>query len=302
MAEKDTGDIFLNIIVLYNPNDNYYTKTQNIWNQGGVNVLSSTTKCIPLMDQFKAFYYSIKKNLKVPHQISIVHKNPFNEKDLEILNNLDVDLLKPKTSSNDLYILRDLAWGRYIVETKIKGTHRLNVETDMLMLQNPDFDWDMDFQFNYDCNFFPKEEIENVIKKHKLKPLSNLYNYNLPQTLSYHYNVEKMDYKIIPPHVNNGAILIKEEVAISLYNNYIHVVNDLQNMMSNKHYAEQLLVAPILLSQSDNWIPFKPGINYLIKSYDVNKFGKNNIQLLHYCGVGAAEIAIKHFPEYFNQK
>ena len=300
MAEKDTGDIFLNIIILYNPNPNYYKKTQNLVNRAGINTLSSITKSIPLMEQFKAFYYSIKKNIKVPHQISIVHKDPFNEKDLEILNNLDVDLLKPKTSGNDLYILRDLAWSRYIVETKIKGTHRLNVETDMLMLQNPDFDWNVDFQFNYAGNHvFPKKEIENVIKKHNLKPLSSLYNYNLAGHFANHYNIEKMDYRIIPPHVNNGAILIKEEVAISLYNNYIHVVNDLQNMMSDKHLAEQLLVGPILLSHSDNWRPFKPGINYLLKLFDVNKFGKNNIQLLHYCGSNAAEIAVKHFPEYF---
>jgi hypothetical protein len=302
MAEKDTSDIFLNIIILYNPNPNYYTKTQNVSGYPGVNVLGSTSKNISLINQFKAFYYSIKKKLKVPYRISIVHQHPFNEKDLEILNSLEVDLLIPTIPFVDsTELLADLGFYRYGVETKIKGTHRLIAETDMLMLQNPDFDWNMDFQFNYDNNLFPKTEIENAIKKHNLKPLSSLYNYNLPQTFTYHYNIEKMDYKIIPPHINHGLILIKEEVSIRLYNNYSHIWKDLPNIMSNKHYAYQFMMGPILLSLSDNWRPFRPGINYLMKSYDVNKYGKNNIQLLHYCGFGAAEIAIKHFPEYFSE-
>jgi hypothetical protein len=304
--KKDPGDIFLNIIILYNPNYQYNKKTTT-WNQPGVQVLGSTFKTISLINQFKAFYYSIKKNLKVAHQISIVHKDPFNEKDLEILNNLEVDLLIHNPP--DLYhgydsdeILRPITWSRYGIETKTKGTHRLIAETDMLMLQNPDFDWDMDFQFNYDCNFFPKEEINNVINKYNLKPLSNLYNYNLPQTLAYHYNIGKLDYKSIPPHINNGLVLIKENISINFYNKYHNIIHDLKNIISNTHYALQIMMGPLLLSQSDNWRPFKPGINYLIKSYDVNKYGKNNIQLLHYCGLGAAEIAVRQFPEYFNQK
>ena len=52
-----------------------------------------------------------------------------------------------------------------------------------------------------------------------------------------------------------------------------------------------------LLKLSDNWKPFNPGFNYIIKiDSKINK----NISLLHYCGTGGYELAFKDYQEYFN--
>ena len=66
------------------------------------------------------------------------------------------------------------------------------------------------------------------------------------------------------------------------------------------HFIGQWMMGPILITLSDNWKPFPSSINYLLKEYDVNEFGKDRIQLLHYCGVGAGELVKKHFKEYFD--
>ena len=64
-------------------------------------------------------------------------------------------------------------------------------------------------------------------------------------------------------------------------------------------YIGQWMMGPILLTISANWKPFPSSINYLLTVYDDNKFRKNRIQLLHYCGVGSGELVQQHFKEYF---
>ena len=60
-----------------------------------------------------------------------------------------------------------------------------------------------------------------------------------------------------------------------------------------------MLYGLILLELTDNWEPFKPGINYLLPVYDINKFGKENVSLLHYCGCNGGKQVQKHFSNYF---
>ena len=56
-----------------------------------------------------------------------------------------------------------------------------------------------------------------------------------------------------------------------------------------------------LYTLSENWKPFEPGINVLLKNIDFRqKIGIENMKLVHYCGKGAEIIAKKHFEEYFN--
>lgn len=282
-------DIFLNIIVLFSPN--YDNKI----------VLGTTNKSIKLIDQFKYFYNSIKKNLNtIKYDISIVYFDDFNNDDITFLNSLEVNLLKINT--NDIRIC---ALNRYIVNTPIKGTHRLLCETDMLLMNEPFFNWNVDFQAMYAGNiYFNNTIINKFIKDFNINKLKK-FNLNKNRDLFVSYVMKKKDKLELFPHFNNGLILIKEDFARIVYNklinsNFINYIDS--NFKNNKnicHLGPQVIISILTYELTDNWEPFKPGINYLLKSLDVNIFNKNNITLIHYCGINAGSLVKKIYPEYF---
>ena len=281
------NSIFLNIIIIFSPN---YKNN---------NIVGTVKKSIPLMKQFIAFYKSIKKNLNnVKYDISIVHHNNFNDSDLNIFKTMDVNLIKVDCNS-----LTQLGIEKYNVKTRYPGTHRLMAETDMLLLKEPTFNWDVDFQKGYDGGtLYPISVLKNI---YKLFHIKNKYiqNYSSNQKLFISYNVDNNDKNNLYPHFNNGLTLVKEDFSKKLYIklNAIDWINKRNKYFEQyyHHYFGQLVLGFIKLELTDNWEPFKPGINYLLKGYDVNKFGKENISLLHYCGIGGGKLVKIHFPEYF---
>ncbi len=285
------NEIFLNIIIFFSPNYEIYDNNKQINKRSHGTVI----KKISMINQFVAFYKSIKKYLKsVKYQISIVHSTDFNKHDKNVLNKLDVDLLRVKGGYYD--VEWNCAPERYVIKTKIKGTHRLIAETDMLLLKDPDFNWDVDFQFNYAGSNLPKDKINLFCEKYNIKKLNDEIDWNIKDPHDAHH-IYKINYKKICPHMNNGLLLIKEEMSHKLYEIISPIIKDYKNIDLDSHYLGQYITGPILLSLSDNWKPFAPGINYLSKP--IKRIGKENIQLFHYCGVNGSDIALKEFKEYF---
>ena len=282
------NSIFLNIMILFSPN--YENK----------NVLGSINKCIPLMKQFVAFYKSIKKNLNnVKYDISIVHYNDFNASDLNILKTMDVNLIKVNCNSMDELLIE-----MYNVKTRYPGTHRLMAETDMLLFKEPTFNWDVDFQKMYasSSKVFP---ISIMKKMYNMFGIKNKYikNYSQNSKLFVSYNVRNIHKKKLFPHFNNGLTLVKEDFSKNVYTklNSLDWINKRNIHFKKKyhHHFRQVLMGLINLELTDNWEPFNPGVNYLLKAYDINTFGKDKISLLHYCGKGAGYLVSTQFPEYF---
>ncbi len=280
------NNVFLNIIVLFSPN---YKNN---------NVVGTVTKCLSRMEQFIFFYKSIKLNLKlIKYDISIAHFKDFNNEDLNKLNEMNVNLIKINTET-----LRACALERYIVKTRIKGTHRLLAETDMLFLKEPNFNWDVDFQKMYAGPI----EGKNVQQIERIFNIRNKYikNYNINDNPFISYNIKKINKNEIYPHFNNGLTLIKEEFSKEFYKkgfNFFkklnkHICHDLK---INHHFADQVLYGLLLLELTDNWEPFEPGINFLYFDKIFEKFGRENISLLHYAGTDGAKLAQQKFPEYF---
>lgn len=290
--------VFLNILIFYSPNYNIKFKNKIIFN--GV-----TYKNLSLKQQFTSLYYSIKNNIKnINYAISIVHSTDFNDNDYNYLQQFDVDLIKTEPPP----FFEDWRCGqkRFIVETKIKGTHRLLVELDFLFIKEPIFNWDVDFQAGYAGKiFFNKTDIDKVCDYIKINKFDK--SYFTYKNLFIDYNVRNIDYNKLLPHFNNGLILIKETFAITVYNYFLaHNIFNLRNVdfiKNNKmlsHYIFQLVTSFILYNLSSNWQPFIKGINYVIKAYDVEKFNTNNIIVLHYAGIGGDIIAQKYFPNLFH--
>lgn len=282
--------VFVNILVFCSPN---YSKDNRI---------NTIKRKITVVDQFIILYKSIKNNWNFPYRISLCNSIEFNKTDKERLSELDIDLYFVEPDIPELpFYCRGACFN---VQTSIKGTHRLVLDTDMIALKNPNFDYEVDFQAIYAGSLlFNNNDIKYISKKFGLK--ETLINNNANGSLFKRYfNDEKNIY----PYFNGGAILIKEEISTQFANLWTPTLllstnkgwNDKNVAHSKKHLGCQLTIGLALLTITDNWKPFEKGFNFLGKVISANSFGKDKISLYHYCGTGGLEIARKHFPDYFD--
>ena len=149
-----------------------------------------------------------------------------------------------------------------------------------------------------------QKELDYIIKKLNYKPVESAGLQRDDLFIKYIQNPNI--HKSLYPYFNAGALLVKEELChefgdlwlrgfpLTLQETWDFPV---EHMV--RHIAMQYAMSYALLTLSDNWKPFCPGINYLLKVYDINRFEKKNIQLLHYCGVDAENIVKREFKEYF---
>ena len=65
------------------------------------------------------------------------------------------------------------------------------------------------------------------------------------------------------------------------------------------HFDFQWCSLPILQSKTTNYSPFKVGINSILKIIN-NTNIKDNVQLLHYCGIGSVSILKRKYNSEYN--
>jgi len=280
----------INIVLFLNPN----YKNQKI--------INTTQKELDLVSQFIILYHSIKKNWHFNYRISLFHNPqfPFSQKDKIRLEKLDIDIYKVQPDHPSIpYYCRCSCFTHPL---KIKGTHRLSLDCDMLALSEPTFDLNAHFQVNFagNCSF----------PDNALSIINSYYNINLAKYsrtkmfISYLQNPSQ--YKRLFPHFNGGAILIREE----LCNSFINLWKPTLNLSLEKSWkipvpkkvlqlAIQYSMSFALLRLSTKWKPFHPTFNYLIKEFDPIKYN-GKIQLLHYAGKGADKLFQKKFSNILN--
>lgn len=277
----------INIIFCVTPN---YEKKKKL--------INTIYKKIDLIDQLIMAYYSIKKNWKnLDYDISLFYNKdmPYNEEDTKLLESLEINLIPCSPDHPRIpYMCRGAGLK---MDLPKKGSHRLIMDCDVLALNEPTFNLEMDWQAMFAGNaLIPNKDIEYINKK---------YNYNLDLSnfkrndlfKSYLLNPNKYDNFF--PHFNAGAFLIKEELCkkfVSLYEDANSLTFD--NNITSNHIAIQYARSFALIKLSKKWQPFQPGFNYLGKSFDIHIFGKENIILFHYCGTNGEENVFKHFKEY----
>ena len=287
--------MFINIFVPLNILD------QEEYQQG------TTKKTINLLKQFLVLYKSIKSNfININYDIYLLYNNEFKENDYNLLKNLDLNLIKIDIDKNlkKDYTIVEICMKRLNISTKIKGTHRLLLECDQIFLKEPLFDYNVDFQAMYAGNIrFEKKYFDYIINKFSFKKFDEEYYLKKELFKSY---IESKNYDNLLPHFNNGCIFIKEEFAMKIYdfikqNIYICLEDKYLTQTQDKyHTIAQIFYSFSYYNLSNSWKPFNPGINYLIKCYDIQKFGINNITHVHYCGIGGYEIAYKNFIFLFD--
>ena len=268
------------------------------------NIINTVTKRKDMVSQFVILYNSIKKNWKFDYRINLFHNDQikFSESDLRRLSKLDIDMfsIKPDYEKTP-YMLRCNALTHSL---KRLGSHRLLLDCDTIALKEPNLDLSCDWQAMY---------ANSVVDTRYYNYINTEFNYNLDLKNKVHGKlfssyIAGKHYDNFFPHFNGGAFLIKEELCdkFKKYTVPSYAISHDNRVPHNiRHIGVQYGASFALMRVSDNWKPFEPGFNYLAKEYDISKFGKENIQLLHYCEVNGFEVAYRNFApqidEYLNE-
>lgn len=268
-------------------------------NYSNKKIINTVSKKIDIVSQFIILYNSIKKNWNFDYKINLFYnqKYSFSDYDLSRITKLDIDIYPVNSDHKKTpYMVRCNALCENL---KNKGTHRLLLDCDTIALSNPNFNLNCDWQA-----MFAGSVIDSSFYNHiNLKYSYNLDLKNKVKGKLFEKYIEceqKHQYKNFFPHFNAGAILLKEELCEQFRDLVVpsyDISNDFTLPENIRHIGVQYAASFALMKISNNWEPFEPGFNYLVKSYDANEFGKDKIQLLHYCGTGGYEVAYKYFKD-----
>ena len=279
----------INIIVFCNPN---YSNKQ---------IINTIKRNIDVVSQFKILHDSIKKNWRsFEYNISLIHNKEikFSDEDLNKLSKCKIDIYDCEPDNINLpYYCRCAC-----LEHKLKtiGTHRLILDCDMIALSEPKFNLECDWQAMFGGSISIEKKYYDYINQH-YKYNIDLENKENNMHVKYNNGLYK-NFKDLFPHFNGGAILIKEElcekfsklwkpsIELSLNNEMPHDV---------RHIALQYSMSFALVKLSENWKPFEPGFNYILKLSNKLSLDKNKITLLHYCGENGYELALNEYKSYF---
>lgn len=283
----------LNIIIPCTPN----------YNQK--NIINTVNKKIDIVSQFIILHNSIKKNWNFDYRINLFYnKNyKFNDIDIKRLSSLDIDMfaIEPDHPATP-YMIRCNALTHKV---KQLGSHRLLLDCDMIALNEPSFDFSCDWQAMFAGAVVDKKWYEFINKN---------YQYNLQlntkfKGLLFKTYVETGKYKNFFPHFNGGAFLIREELCGEFKKHTVpcyNIVNREGVPRHIRHIGVQYGASFALMKISENWKPFDAGMNFLFKHFlqeggSLGKFGNENIQLLHYCGVNGFQVVYEHFASQIDE-
>lgn len=265
-------------------------------NYDNKNIINTVKKDVDIVSQFVILYNSIKENWKFEYRINLFYnkKTQFNDYDFAKLSKLDIDIfaIEPDYEKTP-YMLRCNALTHGL---KNNSSHRLLLDCDTIALKDPSFDLSCDWQAMYANSVVDRKYFEYINTKFG-------YNLDLNNKITgklFNMYTQSGDYENFFPHFNGGAFLIREEYC-EKFKEYTtpsyQISHDLSVPHEIRHIGVQYGASFALVKISNNWKPFDIGFNYLAKEQDIDKFGKSNIKLLHYCGVGAFKVAYKHFGE-----
>ena len=270
--------------------------------QKNTHIINTTYKNITVVEQFLVAYHSIKKNwTNFNYDISLFHNKDykFNETDYNKLLKLDINLIPCEPDHSKIpYLCRCAALTYKLPQL---GTHRLILDCDVIAHKELILDLSYDWQAMF-TEPLSMDKMNLINKNYKFNVNLNNYNYyHSGNNNAFNYYIfNPTNYKILFPYFNAGAYLIKENLCQKFVNSYKHAYDlAFDNVINFKQMGIEYAQSLALIKLSDNWKPFKPGINYIAGNTKVNVFGKDNISLYHYCGRSAYKEVFEFFPEYF---
>lgn len=288
-----------------------YTFDDNIVNYAGGSKTGIKSK-LSYFDQFLISYESIKENWsskEFTYEFYIVHTKDFLSSNKNILDNLDVTLIKTKSPFGGTG-KRTTAF-----TVDIDCDFRLILDNDTIGLKTPTFDFTKDILVSYGGSTYSKNIYEKICKEilnitppneHPIHSNSKPVSFSDYEYVKYY---ESKGNKRLFPALNAGAIMIKNELSQIFGKKLIESVKKLPEISKKFGGRSLLVVQPIygivVNDITNNWYHFDKGFNFLLTSFGripiVNSKYKGNVYLAHYINHDKKDFFTEKIEYYMNK-
>jgi hypothetical protein len=269
---------------------------------------------ISYFNQFLMLYESIQENWHnehFEHQLIVLHSMPFNKKKKAILDRLNVEIVTSEYQEHPLKIRP----GAYIMD--FDCDFRLILDVDMIALKEPVFDFKVSAQAVYGGNKYNKNQWQNICRYLGCKVPSFLSmklkkgRYQRWGILEHYlYHAGWLRWKIFP-FFNNGAVLIKNELApklgdvwLEFRRSYTKYVQATQGIDIDQEGQDVIGLA--INDSLYSWSTLPRGFNYAVNdSFPLgrlmNKNTRNGVSMLHYINVGKGTYCYDLVERYYKK-
>ena len=251
-------------------------------------------KLLTNIDQTEILVNSIQQSWSFPNRIHFIHSYPLKEADRIRLSKYGIHILhRPSNSKHKglAFATRDVSY----LEPDERGTHRLILDSDMIALREPKFN------FDYDVQAIPGKSMFDVTQWKKICGYAGCELPDRPVNREIKGHCMYTRYmrgatKDFFPYFNHGAILVKEELADTIGRYFIQYRDKLYNKIP--HYHGQVAIGLAIHSATKNWGVFDRGFNVLSTMEEVAPFELNKITLYHYLGKRGGK-RLKRYERFF---
>lgn len=236
-------------------------------------------KLLTSVDQSCILINSINQNWNFPHKIHFMHSYELRDVDRKRLEDLGANILHRKSNSKHPGLAFANRGAAYL--EPMEGTHKLILDSDMIALREPYFD------FRYDVCATPGKSLFTPIQWKRMCDYIGIDMPRIPikkETMSknsytaYYDNTRAKFY----PYFNHGAVLIKNELSEEVGKKFIKYRDIFYTKFA--HYHGQIAIGFAIHETTKNWGPLPKGFNYLATIEDHVKYPLPSITLYHYLG------------------
>ena len=283
------NDKFINIII----NGNSMSQEELTRGNRGYVVKRFENKILSSIDQTIILVNSIQQNWKFPHKIYFMHSYPLYPFDQKRLQKLGITVLHRPSNSKFPGLAFANRCAAYL--EPMEGTHRLVLDSDMLALREPVFD------FSYDVLATPGKSMWNASQ---WDDICKIVGTNLPSHKIKKESKENSAYsdyyrgesKYIFPYFNHGAILSKVELGEAIGTKFIKY----RDLLAPKipHYHGQIAIGLAIKDTTSNWGILPKGFNYLATMEENVRYPVDQISLFHYLGAKGGK-QLQRYKRFF---
>lgn len=236
-------------------------------------------KLLSSIDQTAILVNSINQNWNFHNEIFFMHSYPLLDKDRARLERLGVKILHRKSNSKHPGLAFANRGASYL--EPMACTHRLILDSDMIALREPVFDFKLDVAATPGKSLFTLEQWKRIFAHCDLTIPTNSVRKETMNNNSYTQYYSKNRVRFFP-YFNHGAVLIKNELAHEVGTRFIEYRDILYNVYA--HYHGQIAIGLAINETTKNWGPLPRGFNFLATLEPSVRFPLKDITLYHYLG------------------
>lgn len=236
-------------------------------------------KLLSSIDQAVILISSIKKSWNFYNEIYFMHSYPLLPRDRARLERLDINILRRESNSKHKGLAFANRGASYL--EPMACTHRLVLDTDMVALREPTFNFKLDAAATPGKSLFTLEQWKRICGFCDLEiPTTRVKKETMSHNSYVDYYLKNK--KNFFPYFNHGAVLVKNEIAKEVGTRFIEYRDAIYTKFA--HYHGQIAIGLAINETTKNWGPLPRGFNYLATLEEKARFPLKEITLYHYLG------------------